>query len=75
MYLSGLPKNDTTITIDGISTLLRPVKPENKKGSYLLLHGWNLPTDDRCNKTGLYDSNLSDGYCIVLPDLGKSNYQ
>ena len=43
-------------------------------GSILALHGWNLPYTDWCDKTTLCKEALSQGYIVVLPEMGKSNY-
>jgi dienelactone hydrolase len=72
---SLLPEKDTLIELDGIETIIKIVAPKDKKGTFLLLHGWNLPASDWCSQTSLCDSALSAGYCVVLPNLGKSNYQ
>lgn len=70
-----LPQKDTLISLNGIETIIKVVPPEKKKGTFLLLHGWNLPADDWCTKTSLCDSAISAGYCVILPQMGKSNYQ
>jgi len=50
--------------------------PEDKeiKGTILLLHGWNLPADEWCQKTTFCDKALNKGYILIIPDYKKSNY-
>ena len=43
-------------------------------GTILVLHGWNFPADDWCNKTALCEKALKKGYILVLPEMGKSTY-
>ncbi|MDD2386590.1 MAG: alpha/beta hydrolase-fold protein [Bacteroidales bacterium] len=43
-------------------------------GSILLLHGWNLPADEWCNKTSFCEKALNKGYVLIIPDYKKSNY-
>lgn len=69
-----LPLNDTTLIINNHKVLLK-ISGQNKKGTFLVLHGWSLPAEDWCNKTSLCDKVLKKGYCVVLPDMGKSVYQ
>lgn len=45
------------------------------KGTILLLHGYNLPSMEWCQKTTLCDIALQKGYTLVIPDFGKSTYQ
>lgn len=71
---SRLPANDTTLTLDKREILIRVSGNKHRKGTFLLLHGWNLPPADWCNKTSICDSALQDGYNVVMPDMGKSNY-
>jgi len=71
----NLPQGDTIIILDGRECMIKIPAHKSKKGTFLLLHGWNLPPDDWCSKTNFCDLILQEGYCIVLPDMGKSNYQ
>ncbi len=43
-------------------------------GTILLLHGWNLPADEWCQKTSFCDKALKKGYVLIIPDYKKSNY-
>lgn len=43
-------------------------------GSILLLHGWNLPADEWCQKTSFCQKALEKGYVLIIPDYKKSNY-
>lgn len=59
--------------LDSISVEIRV--PNTIKGSLLLLHGWNLPSTDFCNKTKLCQKALDSGYVLIIPNFGKSTYQ
>jgi pimeloyl-ACP methyl ester carboxylesterase len=51
------------------------LQPEGiKKGSVLLLHGWNLPFAQWCEKTAICSLALNKGYTVVIPDFGKTTY-
>lgn len=39
-----------------------------------MLHGWDCPAEDWCNYTNFCDLALSEGYILIIPELGKSNY-
>lgn len=72
--------NDTVISIKYdccfiVSTSIKyPPEDIAIKGSILLLHGWNLPAADWCEKTSLCEKALQKGYVLIIPDYGKSNY-
>ena len=73
--ISGkLPESDTTIILNNRKVLIK-ICGQKSKGTFLVLHGWNLPANDWCEKTSLCSKVLEQGYCIVLPDMGKSVYQ
>lgn len=72
--------NDTVISIKYdccfiVSTSIK-YPPENIsiKGNILLLHGWNLPAQEWCEKTSFCEKALQNGYVLIIPDYGKSNY-
>lgn len=44
------------------------------KGTILMLHGWNLPATEWCEKTSFCDKALKQGYVLIIPDYKKSNY-
>jgi S-formylglutathione hydrolase FrmB len=67
-------KHDTLLIVDNHSVFIK-VCPHRKKGTFLVLHGWNLPADDWCTKTTLCSKVLEKGYDIIMPDMGKSVYQ
>jgi S-formylglutathione hydrolase FrmB len=46
----------------------------NIKGAILLLHGWNLPADEWCEKTSFCEKALNQNYVLIIPDYSKSNY-
>jgi len=73
--ISGkLPKADTTLIIDNQKVILK-ICQQKKKGTFILLPGWNFPADGWCNNTDICSKILESGYCIVLPEMGKSVYQ
>lgn len=45
------------------------------KGNILLLHGWNLPSNEWCDKTTLCKKSLDSGFVLIIPDFGKTTYQ
>ena len=67
------PLHDTTLIVNGRKVLIK-IYDTNKKGTFLMLQGWNLPVEDWYTKTSICQKVLSQGYCIVLPDMGKSIY-
>lgn len=44
------------------------------KGNILMLHGWNHPSTEWCNKTSFCNKALEEGYVLIMPDYEKSNY-
>lgn len=66
--------HDTLLIVNNHYVFIK-VCPHKKKGTFLVLHGWNLPADDWCTKTSLCSKVLDQGYDIVMPDMGKSIYQ
>lgn len=70
-----LPKHDTAIFLNNRKVLIKSSNSSEKKGTILVLHGWNLPPEEWCTKTTLCDKATEQGYCLILPDMGKSNYQ
>jgi S-formylglutathione hydrolase FrmB len=69
-----LPLKDTVLEINKHKVFIKVPKIK-KNGCFLLLHGWNLPAEDWCDKTSLCSKVLEKGFYIVLPDMGKSVYQ
>ena len=45
------------------------------KGTILLLHGYNLPYMQWCDKTDFCKQALKNGYTLIIPNFGKSTYQ
>lgn len=68
---------DTTFYIKRNSDSIRIdiLVPDSEKGVCLLLHGWNLPSDELCEKTELCKKLLQEGYVLIVPDFGKTTYQ
>jgi dienelactone hydrolase len=74
-FISGkLPNADTVMVVDKQKVLLKICKLQ-KKGTFILLPGWNFPADGWCDNTDICSKILESGYCIVLPEMGKSVYQ
>lgn len=73
--------SDTSLTLDYKGhpirvDILAPMGLENHPiKTVLLLHGWNLPNTEWCDKTSLCDSLVKAGYYVLMPDFGKSTYQ
>lgn len=44
------------------------------RGNLLLLHGWNLPPQQWCEKTGFCKTALDSGFVLIIPSLGKTTY-
>lgn len=45
------------------------------RGTVLLLHGWNLPYMEWCEKTDFCSKATAQGYYVIVPDFKKSAYQ
>lgn len=73
-------KNDTILSYKYdccfiVSTkIIYPPKDADIKGAILLLHGWNLPADEWCEKTSFCEKALNQNYVLIIPDYSKSNY-
>lgn len=68
------PYRDTLLIVDNRKVYIQaPLK--NARGAFLVLHGWNLPTDEWCTKTSLCSKATELGFFVILPDMGKSLYQ
>lgn len=58
-----------------VSTIIDyPEKDIEIKGTILMLHGWNLPATEWCEKTSFCEKALAEGYVLIIPDYNKSNY-
>jgi len=44
------------------------------RGNLLLLHGWNLPANEWCEKTTVCKKALDSGFVLIIPDFGKTTY-
>ncbi len=73
--ISLLPKHDTIFYLNKRKILIKVCGKRENKGTFLILHGWNLPPEDWCTKTSLCKKVTAEGYCMILPDMGKSEYQ
>ena len=47
---------------------------EKAEACILLLHGWNLPSEEWCEKTGFCERAKAENYVLIIPDFGKTNY-
>jgi dienelactone hydrolase len=43
-------------------------------GNLLVLQGFAFPKDDWCKKSSLCRKALAEGYTLIMPEMGKSNY-
>lgn len=59
-----LPKHDTEIFVNGRKVIIKISSDAEKKGSILVLHGWNLPAGDWCTKTTLCEKAAGHGYFL-----------
>jgi pimeloyl-ACP methyl ester carboxylesterase len=48
---------------------------QKNKGTILLLHGYNLPFMQWCDKTDFCTLALKNGYTLIIPDFAKTTYQ
>lgn len=71
-------KKDSTLILNfnEKEITIRLIYPEtsNPKGNIVLLHGYNLPADDWCNKTTFCKKALAAGFIIIQPEFGKTTY-
>lgn len=70
-----IPKNDTIIQAQNRDVHIKVVNKNEKKGTFLMLQGWNLGVSEWCDKTDICSQAVKEGYCVVLPQMQKSNYQ
>ena len=66
-------KSDTTIVLnhDSVDILF----PSGEvKGTILVLPGWNYSRKKCCKESSFCSKALSEGYALVLPEMGKSIY-
>ncbi len=62
-----------TVYIDGVAVDI--IKPDIKiKGNILVLPGWGFSRKEWCTKSDLCKKALKEGYCLILPEMGKSVY-
>lgn len=55
-----------------VSRISYPEKSNN--ACLLLLHGWNLPSGQWCEKSSICSLALAKGFTLIIPDFGKSTY-
>jgi len=69
---------DTTIFYDfngnSIEVIIKFPKETTFKGTIVALPGWNYPNSGWCEETELCEKALTQGYALVLPEMGKSIY-
>ncbi len=77
--LSGFSKpSDTTVFFYfGKTKILVNIKyPKTKiRGTVFLLHGYNLPASQWCEKTDLCKKASEFGFVMIIPDFLKTTYQ
>ena len=66
-------KSDTTIRIDSVWIDIK-IPAGSRKGTLLLLQGWDFPRTDWCDKSDFCKKALQKGYLLVMPETGKSIY-
>jgi len=60
---------------DSVNYGMKIVFPDNEaKACILMLHGWNLPAEEWCEKTDFCEKALARGYILIIPDWQKCNY-
>jgi pimeloyl-ACP methyl ester carboxylesterase len=71
---TNLRTGKQTFTLHNIPTDI--IYPEDSTfiGTMLVLPGWNFPRHDWCEKSSLCTEALQRGYCLVMPEMGKSIY-
>lgn len=71
-------ENDTSLMFvffDSFECNVQVLLPDNKfSGTILMLHGWNLPAMECCEKTEFCQIALDLGYALIIPNLEKCNY-
>lgn len=67
-------KQDTTLLISNVKVIIKVHQSADFHGSFILLPGWNLSSQDWCSKTSICDSILKNSYYVILVEMGKSNY-
>lgn len=66
-------KKDTTLLVDSVKVgILLP--PEKHAGYILMLPGWNFSRGDCCEKSSFCKKAREAGYCLIMPEMGKSVY-
>ena len=72
------PVIDTSIVLNynglDVPVELKAARTDEIKGTVLLLHGWNLPHTEWCEKTALCEYLVDSGYHVVMPNFGKTTY-
>ena len=72
-------KTDTVFTLLYRGSFSVPVIIKYPSHSFnkniLLLHGYNLPSIQWCEKTSFCKQALDSGYTLIIPDFGKTTYQ
>lgn len=74
----GYSRNDTTLFYPFRTTKIQvDIKYPKKelKGTILLLHGYNLPHMQWCEKTSFCKLALEKGYVLIIPNFLKTTYQ
>ncbi|MCS6796302.1 MAG: prolyl oligopeptidase family serine peptidase [Raineya sp.] len=58
----------------GLVDIALPDKKIPIKGNLLILQGFAFHRDDWCKKSSLCRKALAEGYVLIMPEMGKSNY-
>jgi len=76
--LLGFPgySKDTLLVLNNghMNVPVKIIYPSQSKATLMLLHGWNLPAMEWCEKTKLCSIASDKGFTLIIPFFGKSTY-
>lgn len=77
--VNSIAVKDTTLSLSyneySCEIVIKAVPNQLASKNILLLHGWNLPHTEWCEKTALCQMAIDSGYNVIMPNFGKSTYQ
>ncbi len=69
-------KKYQTIVLEGHKCdIALPTDSIPVKGNLILLQGWSFSKEDWCLRSSVCKKALSQGYRLIMPEMGKSTYQ
>jgi S-formylglutathione hydrolase FrmB len=75
LALSAHSKDTLLVLNNGhMNVPVRIIYPSKPKATLLLLHGWNLPAMEWCEKTKLCNLAGEKGFILVIPFFAKTTY-